>query len=198
MDNFVDFYEVLQISPNAEPETIHRVYKLLAARLHPDNPETGDLDAFLGLNQAYEILSDTTLRTAYDEEYAGRKSQPLKEFDSRDFSIGVDGEANRRLGILFLLYRKRRSDPENAGMSLLDLEAIMSTPREHLVFTTWYLREKNLVRLDERSSLMISAEGVDFVEQNLSSHGILCKLLKKGKDPQTDRTRDYVEDAFSR
>src|SRR4051812_13398865 len=39
---FVDYYELLQISPNAEPETIHRVYKMLAQRYHPDNPETGD------------------------------------------------------------------------------------------------------------------------------------------------------------
>jgi curved DNA-binding protein len=198
MENFEDFYEVLQISPNAEAETIHRVYKLLAARLHPDNPETGDLDAFLALNRAYEVLSDATSRATYDVDYATQRSQPLKEFDSREFSIGVDGESNRRLGILFLLYRQRRSDPENSGMSLLDLEALMATPREHLVFTTWYLREKNLVRLDDRSSLLISAEGVDYVENNLPAHGTLYKLLNKGKDPQSARAQDFAEDALSR
>jgi curved DNA-binding protein len=32
-----DYYEFLQISPNADAETIHRVYRFLAARLHPDN-----------------------------------------------------------------------------------------------------------------------------------------------------------------
>ena len=198
MENFEDFYEVLQISPNAEAETIHRVYKLLAARLHPDNPETGDLDAFLALNRAYEVLSDAPSRESYDVDYAAQRSQPLKEFDSREFSIGVDGESNRRLGILFLLYRQRRSDPENSGMSLLDLEALMATPREHLVFTTWYLREKNLVRLDDRSSLLISAEGVDYVEKNLAAHGTLYKLLNKGKDPQSTRVQDFAEDIFSR
>ena len=31
---FVDYYELLQISPNAEPETIQRVYKMLAQRYH--------------------------------------------------------------------------------------------------------------------------------------------------------------------
>ena len=34
----VDYYEVLQVSQNAEPETIHRVYRIMAARFHPDNP----------------------------------------------------------------------------------------------------------------------------------------------------------------
>jgi curved DNA-binding protein CbpA len=32
-----DYYEILQISPTAEPETVHRVYRLLAQRCHPDN-----------------------------------------------------------------------------------------------------------------------------------------------------------------
>ena len=38
--DFVDYYEVLQISPRAELETIKRVFKLLAVRVHPDNPES--------------------------------------------------------------------------------------------------------------------------------------------------------------
>src|SRR5687767_14065148 len=117
MDEFIDFYEALQISPNAEPETIHRVYRLLVTRLHPDNTETGDLDAFVVLNRAYETLSDPVLRSAYDLDYGQHRSQPLKEFDSREFAMGLDGEANRRLGILFLLYKRRRIDPDNPGMS---------------------------------------------------------------------------------
>ena len=30
-----DYYEFLQISPNAEQATIHRVYRFLAGRFHP-------------------------------------------------------------------------------------------------------------------------------------------------------------------
>jgi DnaJ-class molecular chaperone len=35
-----DYYEALQISVNAEPDTVHRVFRLLAQRFHPDNHET--------------------------------------------------------------------------------------------------------------------------------------------------------------
>ena len=45
-----DYYEVLQISPNAEPETVHRVFRLLAQRFHPDNAETGNEAQFRTLN----------------------------------------------------------------------------------------------------------------------------------------------------
>ena len=43
-NNTADHYEVLQISPNAEPDTVHRVYRLLAQRLHPDNAQTGNAE----------------------------------------------------------------------------------------------------------------------------------------------------------
>ncbi len=52
-----DYYEFLQISPNADPDTIHRVYRFLAVRLHPDNPDTGVAEKFFLLKQAYDVLS---------------------------------------------------------------------------------------------------------------------------------------------
>ena len=41
----LDHYELLQVSPTAEIDTIHRVYRLLAQRFHPDNRETGNATA---------------------------------------------------------------------------------------------------------------------------------------------------------
>jgi hypothetical protein len=43
---FVDYYEVMELSASASPETIHRIYRILAQRLHPDNAETGSSEAF--------------------------------------------------------------------------------------------------------------------------------------------------------
>ena len=53
-----DYYETLQISANAEPETIHRVFRLLAQRFHPDNKESGNGARFRELTEAYQVLSD--------------------------------------------------------------------------------------------------------------------------------------------
>ena len=41
-----DHYETLQVSANAEIDTIHRIYRLLAQRFHPDNQESGNADRF--------------------------------------------------------------------------------------------------------------------------------------------------------
>ena len=61
-----DYYETLQISPNADADTIQRVFRLLAQRYHPDNKETGDADRFRAMHEAYSILSVPERRAQYD------------------------------------------------------------------------------------------------------------------------------------
>jgi DnaJ-class molecular chaperone len=50
---------------------IHRVYRLLAQRYHPDNVETGDEKAFRGIADAYKVLSDPERRAGYDVNLHG-------------------------------------------------------------------------------------------------------------------------------
>ena len=48
-----DYYEDLQVSSSAEPETIHREYaRLLAQQFHPDNGETGNESRFRAIAEA--------------------------------------------------------------------------------------------------------------------------------------------------
>ena len=182
---FTDYYELLQISPNAEVETIQRVYKLLAARHHPDNTETGDLDKFLALKRAFETLTNPALRMEYDSQYHQRNAEPIELFELKEFSIGVEGEANRRMGALCLLYNRRRSNPEDPGLSLLEFESMMQVPREHLMFTIWYLREHTCVRQDDASDYVITGDGVDYVETHLPSNKLLYRLLKAAESGAT-------------
>jgi curved DNA-binding protein CbpA len=177
-DGFVDYYEVMQISPNAEPETVQRVYRMLAARYHPDNELTGDIERFLALNTAYEMLSDRERRQQYDIEYQLNRAQPIGVFESREFEPGFETEMNRRMGVLCLLYQQRRTSPDAPGMSILTFENRMAMPREHLMFTVWYLKEKGHLKQDDRSDFVITSDGCDYVEQNLPSHRTLHRLLK--------------------
>jgi len=67
--SFIDYYETLQVSPNADSETIERVYRILAKRYHPDNNHTGDAEKFRMLAEAFRVLSDSEKRAAYDVKY---------------------------------------------------------------------------------------------------------------------------------
>jgi DnaJ-class molecular chaperone len=71
----VDHYEALQISANAELDTIHRVYRLLAQRFHPDNSETGDASRFRSISEAYRVLSEPESRAQYDVLHAARQQR---------------------------------------------------------------------------------------------------------------------------
>jgi len=189
---FIDYYEVLQISPRAELETIKRVFKLLAVRVHPDNPVTGDAEQFRRLKEAYETLSDPSRRETYDLALGEQSQEPLPVFEMSEFSAGVDGELNRRVGILCLLYNSRRANEDKPGLSLMELEKLMGFPREHLAFAVWYLRNRQYVTTGESSDIVITSEGIDYLEANLPTSRVAYKLLK-GAEKGTTRTSDTDE-----
>jgi curved DNA-binding protein CbpA len=192
-DEFIDYYDLLQISPQAELETVQRVYQMLAARFDPGNPRSGDPERFQRLQQAYQVLSNRTARAAYDAEYRSRQMRPITLFENREFASGIDGEANRRMGVLCLLYNRRRTNPEYAGFSILELEAVMFCPREHLMFTLWYLKDAELIVQDEKSDFVITSRGVDRVEQNLSAYESLQQLLRAAEAGKTERSTGASE-----
>lgn len=181
-----DHYEFLQISPKAQVETIHRVYRFLAARYHPDNPDSGDPEKFLVLNRAYEVLSNPDSRARYDETLKGKATQTRALFDSVDFLDGVEGEVNRRLGVLSLLYRKCRENVNNRHVSLAELETQMGCPREYLDFTIWYLRSKKYVTQEDNGELALTASGVDYIEENYANIPLLHRLLTAGAPSGAD------------
>jgi curved DNA-binding protein len=175
-----NYYEFLQISPNAEPETIHRVYRFLAARFHPDNPETGDAEKFHLLHEAYEVLSDGEKRCNYDvaRDVATAESEPISS--TVDFMDGTSGELNRRLAVLALLYLRRRNTPDTPAVSLFEIEKRMGFPREYLEFTLWYLTRKGYVTRADNAEFALLADGVDFVETQRQGFPVLNRLLTDG------------------
>jgi len=175
-----DYYEFLQISPNAQPATVHRVYTFLASRYHPDNPETGDAEKFILLRQAYDVLSDPERRAQYDATYKKEGPQQPPLSNSIDFMDSIDGELNRRLAVLALLYIRRRINPYTPEVSLGEVEVRMGFPRDYLQFTMWYLRSKNYITVADNSDFTLTALGVDFVESNREHVPVLNKLLTPG------------------
>lgn len=176
--NAVNYYDLLQIHPQAEPETIHRVYRLFAARYHPDNQETGDGDRFRMITEAHAVLTDPAARQEYDRRLIENQPASLPIFRTRDFASGFNAEANIRIGVLCLLYAKRRANPDLAALSLLDLEQLMAFPREHLHFAVWYLKAKRYITQDDRSSFIVTAEGVDYLETQLPQNELLRRIFE--------------------
>lgn len=178
----VDHYELLRLSPDAEPEVLERVYHKLAKRFHPDNPDTGDAETFLRVAEAYRVLSDPLKRHEYDAERYLMRSSPRFQFRSAEFFSGVLGEQNRRLAILCLLYRKRTSNYEFPGLSLNDLEQLTGCTQGELGFSIWYNCEKGFARSTDKD-YCLTADGVDFVEKKLAEDRGELLAIAAGTNP---------------
>jgi curved DNA-binding protein CbpA len=163
----VDHYETLQISPNADADTIQRVFRMLAQRFHPDNQETGNAARFRALHEAYSVLNDPEKRAQYDIRHQALRAERWR-FAASGATTDNDFEMEQQLRCILLeiLYSRRRSDPSSPALSNLDLSQLTGQPREHLEFTIWYLVQRKFVTRDDQSALTITADGVDFVEQN--------------------------------
>jgi hypothetical protein len=96
-DSHLECYEVMQLSPNADAETVSRVYRMLAFRYHPDNKESGNSEMFLRLSEAHQILSDPEKRANYDASNRGAKRPRAKNFSTASPSDAYDRERRRNL-----------------------------------------------------------------------------------------------------
>jgi curved DNA-binding protein CbpA len=177
----IDYYEFLQISPHADNETIQRVYRYLAGRLHPDNPESGDPEMFRMLKAAYDTLTSPSKRAEYDSMFRREAKEDSPLSSSVDFMDTVEGEVNRRMAVLAVLYFKRRANPRTPEVSLADIEQRMGFPRDYLDFTTWYLVRKGFISRADNSDFALTAEGVDYIETQRANLPVLNKLLTDGK-----------------
>ena len=178
---FEDYYEILQISPNAQLETIQRVYRLLALHYHPDNKETGDVEMFNRVLEAYKVLSDPERRAAYDIEHRTSTGQRWKVFDQTSAVQGMEGEKRKRMAILSLLCTKRINDPRSPALNVFELETFTGCPREHLELSLWYLRESGRITRTDNGKFALTAKGFETLEETSEQGATRYRMLNPAK-----------------
>jgi curved DNA-binding protein CbpA len=180
-DRTVDFYESLQISPNADADMIGRVYRLLAQRFHPDNVETGNAARFREVHQAYTVLSNPEARARYDATHARLKKERWRLISAGAQSENdFQAEQAIRLTILEVLYTRRRTDARNPGLFPVELEEMTGHPQEHLEFTMWFLIQKGLLTRSDNSRIVITAQGVEYLEEHYQTNARATRLRLEG------------------
>ncbi len=105
-----DYYSILQVSPEAEPEVIKLAYKALAKKYHPDKCSMPDREERMQrINEAYEVLGDPLRRANYDRSRPSPEPaevpslKPDKVPPASVSTPAADPEkARMRLGQLFL------------------------------------------------------------------------------------------------
>lgn len=178
-NGFIDYYELLQLSSNADNDTIERVFRHLAKKFHPDNKESGDIERFHQIVEAHRTLSNPESRAGYDLKYQDYWNAKWKVASEASKRTAFGNDQENREGILSMLYVQRRRDMKKPGLGDYDVSRLLGIPLELLDFHVWYLKAKGWVERLDTGYLAITALGVDQVEQG-RLHLRDDRMLKSG------------------
>jgi hypothetical protein len=103
-----------------------------------------------------------------------------------DFMDQAQGDLNRRLAVLAILYYRRRMYPDTPEVDLTEIEQRMGFPRDYLDFTMWYLTKKRYITRADNAEFTLTVEGVDFIETQRTALPVLDKLLTSGSQSDDD------------
>ena len=175
---FQDYYEVLGIDPRADSETLQTAYAELAHKYHPNNPETGDQEAFDAVNAAYEVLSDPAQRFAFDNLKGVGEDAICPQFSGTAFFESLGSDAGLRVALLCILYERRKNKPLKPGLPMRYVEAMLNAELDELFFVLWYAKQRGWVTSDDKSNLLITVQGMDYLDNNPPSASQVLPHIK--------------------
>ena len=116
---FKDYYQILNVSRDANVEDIKRAYRRLAMQYHPDRNPINSREAgekFKEINEAYEVLGSEYKRRQYDSLISfssyPRKTTIMEEFSTDSIASDIMREMLRHLselGITFTGINRRNT-----------------------------------------------------------------------------------------
>ena len=163
---FIDYYELLQVSPNCDEKALENAYRHLAKKYHPDRSGPAHTTKFNQVIEAYRVLRSPGKRTEYNRLHAQKNGKAWTELPSSneadDEKIALsDADAHDK--ILLLLYKRRREHAQNAGVGGFYIQEMLNCSDEQFEFHQWYLKEKGFIAVTEQGTLAITIQGVDHV-----------------------------------
>ena len=108
--DFVDFYDILQVNPNCDAKILESAYHYLAKLYHPDHAGPHEITRFNEVVGAYKVLRNPDQRAEYDKLYAQQKGGEPFRFPTRN-EFGIEensalSDADDHTKILLFLYKR--------------------------------------------------------------------------------------------
>ena len=164
--SFVDYYDLLNVGPNAPIELIEASVRLLLQRYVPQSKQGGDSSKLDMVKAAYMMLLDPQARADYDQEYTLRCRTSISAETDVITPESVLIERRRRLRIVKVLYQHLLQDSHAPGLNTIAISSGVGAPAEQLRFSVWFLNEKGLISRTDQGNYCITAEGAEWLEEN--------------------------------
>lgn len=75
-----NYYKILNVSESANPTEIKKAFHELAKKYHPDSAK-GKEELFKEINEAYQVLSDQSVKKEYDQVRASSNTQRQQNYN---------------------------------------------------------------------------------------------------------------------
>lgn len=171
-----ELYEALGVSPTATEGEIKRAYYLAARRLHPDkNPDDPDAAAkFQIVGEAYQVLSDASLRAKYDARGREGLGDTFQAADASAFFAAVFG-----------------SDRMEGLVGRLSLATLASAGADLTRDETRLLQERRVGRLAVKLAAMLEGYTTRARDHAKAKRGADAAQGADAADDRAEATREF-------
>jgi hypothetical protein len=184
---FVDYYDFLMVSPQADKAMLEWAVRLMLTRYGPATPETADAAKYETTKAAYRALIDPVKRREYDQLRANPDGQPdpaesgkqerrtassppgqppldkiRVEFDATEEDVRL--QVKLRQAVVSALYDVLITNPRNIELGRAEVAKAIHCRIDDLEFPIWFLREVGLIKSSNAGDYSITAGGVQWVE----------------------------------
>ncbi|MEO6360268.1 MAG: DnaJ domain-containing protein [Sphingomicrobium sp.] len=180
------YYEILQIEPGCDASGLDAAYHSLAKMYHPDRNNSPDTTKFSEITDAYRVLRNPETRTEYDNLHGFK----VEVEPAADDDIWFDGgaalnDSEDHAKILTYLYKRRRAQPEDAGVIGFYVQEMLKCSHEAFEFHKWYLKEKGFIAITEQGTIAITIDGIDQVISMSRTRKEKRLLIGQSRDDQS-------------
>lgn len=195
-----NYYSILEIDRNANEREIRKAYLKLVKKYHPDSKSSGneaDSEKFQSVIDAYKVLSDSKLRSDYNQTFFGYQRAEKKKDPSIEainlraeklFNEGIEayriGDYNRAIEFLHIAVNLNPSNP--LYLSSLGLAFSKKKRRLHEA-RNWCAKA---VKLDPYNSIYHS--NLASVYQGAGLYKVAHKYFKQALklDPENQKAKE--------
>jgi len=90
----------------------------------------------------------------------------------------MGSDAGLRLALLCILYERRKKKPLKPGLPMRYVEAMLNSDLDSLFFVLWYAKQRGWVSSDDKSNLLITVQGMDYLDSNPPSAAQVLPHIK--------------------
>lgn len=207
---FVDYYDFLMVSPQADRAMVEWAVRLMLTRYGPKNPDTADAAKYETTKAAYRALVDPAKRAEYDalrnkqrgSSKPSRAGKQERRSSARSGQLPIDKivveldatvddvrlQIKLRQAVVSALYNVMITNPRVPEMGRAEIAKAVNCRIDDLEFPVWFLRASGFIKTSNAGDYSITAEGARWVESGGVPH-LTPKATPQPVEPISADTR---------